>query len=251
MIMDAQNILQSLASLRDSLEAIDSARKQVQDNVACYETVRSQLAATAQSVEAILSGFDSIVELLNKNQHSLGSDIDDMKAAIVETLKLRADEISRSTASAVQQLRSSASDSTAELASTLETMRGDFSSSCEALLHQIAESLAQLNANASNHISKYEAFEADFSKEVKSLAEYRKDFDQRHVQLQTQVKSECSRIETSTKAGNQELRDELEALKAHVDKNYYDLKKSAKLQIGILTAVLVAAATILVVLFIR
>ena len=135
--MDSQHILEQLASLRDNLAAIETARQQVQNNVAEYEKVRLQLSDTANSIKSIIDGFDTVVKEINAHQDSLLGDVNDSKAAILETLHKQADEIanqsqmsveslkqsmvsldeelSKATAAAIQQLKSNSSRSNQQL----------------------------------------------------------------------------------------------------------------------------------------
>ena len=75
--MDSQHILEQLASLRDNLAAIETARQQVQNNVAEYEKVRLQLSDTANSIKSIIVGFDTVFKAINAHQDSLLGDVND------------------------------------------------------------------------------------------------------------------------------------------------------------------------------
>ena len=74
--MDSQHILEQLASLRENLTAIESARQQVQNNVAEYEKVRLQLSDTANSIKNILDSFGAIVERIEDHQFSIVDDVE-------------------------------------------------------------------------------------------------------------------------------------------------------------------------------
>lgn len=157
--MDSQHILEQLALLRDNLAAIETARQQVQNNVAEYEKVRLQLSDTANSIKSIIDGFDTVVKEINAHQDSLLGDVNDSKAAILETLHKQADEIanqsqmsveslkqsmvsldeelSKATAAAIQQLKSNSSRSNQQLNDALDKIKGDFGKSVDSSVEVI------------------------------------------------------------------------------------------------------------------
>jgi len=224
--MDSQHILEQLASLRENLTAIESARQQVQNNVAEYEKVRLQLSDTANSIKSILDGFDAVVKEINAHQDSLLDDVNDSKAAILETLHKQANEIanqsqmsveslkqsivsldeelSKATAIAIQQLKSTSSRSNQQLNDALDKIKGDFDKSVD---------------------SSTEALKAcieSFKKEISSAS---RGFDQsaNHTlnQLNEAIKGHLSKyqaFETKISEEIEKLSDERQKLEKFADK---------------------------------
>lgn len=95
--MDSQEVIEALASLRQNLEAIDSAKKQVEANVGAYETVRKQLADTAESVRTIINHIDSITETMDASTTSLSDRIEIESNEIIKGLRERAEGIDKET----------------------------------------------------------------------------------------------------------------------------------------------------------
>ena len=92
--MDTQQILTSLASLRDNLSAIETARQQVQNNVAAYDKIRQQLADTSTDVAKILEDFSSLMREIEGYQASISTNIEEATSDILTALKKKADVIS-------------------------------------------------------------------------------------------------------------------------------------------------------------
>ena len=88
--MDSQEVLEALASLRQNLEAIDSAKKQVQSNVAAYESVRQQLSDTSKSVKDIVHNLETIFQNMEANNSSISSKIEEEASKILESIKAQA-----------------------------------------------------------------------------------------------------------------------------------------------------------------
>lgn len=103
--MDTQQVLASLASLRDNLSAIETARQQVQNNVAAYDKVRQQLADTSTNISKILEDFTSLVQEIEGYQASIFTDVKNATDDILRALKKKADAISIESASVVDSLR--------------------------------------------------------------------------------------------------------------------------------------------------
>lgn len=89
--MDSQEVIEALASLRQNLEAIDSAKKQVEANVGAYETVRKQLTDTAESVRTIINHIDIITETMDASATSLSDRIEVESNEIIKGLRERAE----------------------------------------------------------------------------------------------------------------------------------------------------------------
>ena len=178
--MDSQHILEQLASLRENLTAIESARQQVQNNVAEYEKVRLQLSDTANSIRSIIDGFDALVKEINAHQDSLLDDVNESKATILETLHKQANEIanqsqvsvetlkqsivsldeelSKAAASAIQQLKSTSSKSSQQLNDALDKIKGDFGKSVDSSIEVIkacVDSVKKDISSASNGFEQY------------------------------------------------------------------------------------------------
>lgn len=103
--MDTQQILSSLASLRDNLSAIETARQQVQNNVAAYDKVRQQLADTSSNITKILEDFASLVKEIDGYQASISTDVETATKNILKQLKAKADFISAESSNVVDSLK--------------------------------------------------------------------------------------------------------------------------------------------------
>lgn len=113
--MDTQQILSSLASLRDNLSAIETARQQVQNNVAAYDKVRLQLADTSTNITKILEDFASLVKEIDGYQASISSDVEAATKDILKQLNAKADSISSESSNVVDSLKAALSSVQNEL----------------------------------------------------------------------------------------------------------------------------------------
>lgn len=211
--MDSQHILEQLASLRDNLAAIESARQQVQNNVAEYEKVRLQLSDTANSIKSIIDGFDTVVKEINAHQDSLLGDVNDSKAAILETLHKQADEIanqsqmsveslkqsmvsldeelSKATAAAIQQLKSNSSRSNQQLNDALDKIKGDFGKSVDSSVEVIkacVESFKKEISSASNE------FEQSFNSSMALLNDAIKEHLSKYQTFEAKISEEIEKL---------------------------------------------------------
>lgn len=103
--MDTQQVLSSLASLRDNLSAIETARQQVQNNVAAYDKVRQQLADTSTNISKILEDFTALTQEIEGYQASISSDVKATTDDILKALKKKAETISNESANVVDSLK--------------------------------------------------------------------------------------------------------------------------------------------------
>ena len=90
--MNEQEILNSLATLEQTLQGIDSARKQVQNVVSAYDAVKNQFSVLNNDISAISSDLKSIFDTIKENNDtvssSLNSRISDTFTAIDSKIKL-------------------------------------------------------------------------------------------------------------------------------------------------------------------
>lgn len=113
--MDTQQILSSLASLRDNLSAIETARQQVQNNVAAYDKVRQQLADTSIHVSKILEDFSSLAKEIDSYQASISTDFKTASKEILNVLKGKAESISKESTQVVDTLKATLESARNEL----------------------------------------------------------------------------------------------------------------------------------------
>lgn len=211
--MDSQHIFEQLASLRENLTAIESARHQVQNNVAEYEKVRLQLSDTANSIKSIIDGFDTVVKEINSHQDSLLNDVTDSKAAILETLHKQADEIanqsqmsveslkqsmvsldeelSKATAAAIQQLKSTSSRSNQQLNDALDKIKGDFGKSVDSAVEVIkacVESFKKGISSASNE------FEQSVNRSMALLNDAIKEHLSKYQTFEAKISEEIEKL---------------------------------------------------------
>lgn len=211
--MDSQHILEQLASLRENLSAIESARQQVQNNVAEYEKVRLQLSDTANSIKNILDSFGAIVEKIEDHQFSIVNDVEESKAAVIEILneksaelarqsQLSVDslkgavakldrELSKATTSAIQQLTATSSKSNQQLNDALDKIKGDFGKSVESSVEAIkacVESVKKDISSASN------GFEQSVNHSLTTLDDATKEHLKKYQSFEAEISEEAKKI---------------------------------------------------------
>lgn len=125
--MDSNNILQSLANLRDALQGIESAKQQVTENVAAYEKVRAQLADTADSVSAIVLEIQTLINDVQLTQSSFSDKLDNVSSLILDELKKKGDNIADQTESLLEALRAKLSKVTAEIGNAVDSATSQLS----------------------------------------------------------------------------------------------------------------------------
>lgn len=225
--MDSQHILEQLASLRENLTAIESARQQVQNNVAEYEKVRLQLSDTANSIKNILDSFGAIVEKIEDHQFSIVDDVEESKAAVIEILneksaelarqsQLSVDslkgavakldgELSKATTSAIQQLTATSSKSNQQLNDALDKIKGDFGKSVESSVEAIkacVESVKKDISSASN------GFEQSVNHSLTTLDDATKEHLKKYQSLEAEISEEIKKI-TAERQKLEKFADEL------------------------------------------
>lgn len=211
--MDSQHILEQLASLRENLSAIESARQQVQNNVAEYEKVRLQLSDTANSIKNILDSFGAIVEKIEDHQFSIVDDVEESKAAVIEILneksaelarqsQLSVDslkgavakldgELSKATTTAIQQLTATSSKSNQQLNDALDKIKGDFGKSVDSSIEALqacVESVKKDFTSASN------GFEQSVNHSLTTLDDATKEHLKKYQSFEAEISEEIKKI---------------------------------------------------------
>lgn len=211
--MDSQHILEQLASLRENLTAIESARQQVQNNVAEYEKVRLQIGDTANSIKNILDSFGAIVEKIEDHQFSIVDDVEESKAAVIEILNEKSAELARqsqlsvdslkgavakldgeltkATTTAIQQLTATSSKSNRQLNDALDIIKGDFGKSVDSSIEAIKTCVESVKTDIS---SASNGFEQSVNHILTKLDEATKEHLKNYQDLEVEISDEIKKI---------------------------------------------------------
>lgn len=212
--MDTQQILSTLASLRDNLSAIETARQQVQNNVAAYDKVRQQLADTSTNITKILEDFTSLIKEIDAYQASISSDVETATKGILKQLKSKADSISAESTNVVDALKVTLASVQSELRVATDnaiqridenTIKTD--ENLEALFQQTnMRFVTSTEAVIKSFTQEIEAFK----KHVSSLSEsFDKSLSAQLGRLSTSVNDHIGKYETL----NQNLKNQIDHLK--------------------------------------
>ena len=141
--MDTQQILTSLANLRENLSAIESARQQVLSNVAAYDRVQQQLADTSTNISKILKDFTAISKAVETHEKSVESYLDAKQKEIFKGLKDKANAIAKESSLMVESLRT-----------TLASLKSELSNATEEAIKQINDNSTLSNNDLSVRLKK-------------------------------------------------------------------------------------------------
>ena len=209
--MDTQQVLSSLASLRDNLSAIETARQQVQNNVAAYDKVRQQLADTSTNISKILEDFTSLTQEIEGYQASISSDVKNTTDDILKALKKKADAISSESANVVDSLKSALTSVQSELKiATDEAIKRIDENTIKTNLY-IDTLLNQANAD---FVASTETIIKSFAKEIEN---FRKQMSEISEKFDKGISAQLGRMATSVndhigkyESLNDELRKQVE-----------------------------------------
>lgn len=209
--MDTQQVLSSLASLRDNLSAIETARQQVQNNVAAYDKVRQQLADTSTNISKILEDFTSLTQEIEGYQASISSDVKNTTDDILKALKKKADAISSESANVVDSLKSALTSVQSELKiATDEAIKRIDENTIKTNLY-IDSLLNQANAD---FVASTETIIKSFAKEIEN---FRKQMSEISEKFDKGISAQLGRMATSVndhigkyESLNDELRKQVE-----------------------------------------
>ena len=216
--MDTQQILTSLASLRDNLSAIETARQQVQNNVAAYDKIRQQLADTSIDVAKILEDFTSLMREIERYQASISTNIEQATSDILTTLKKKADVISSESTIVVETLRAS-----------LTSVQSELKTATDDAIKRIEANTVQTDQNLDNLLKETNSqFVASTEKIVKSFAEeiekFQKQVDNLSEKFDKSLSAQLERLATSVndhigkyESLNQVLKNQIADLKSNND----------------------------------
>lgn len=214
--MDTQQILTSLASLRDNLSAIESARQQVQNNVAAYDKVRQQLADTSTDVAKILEDFTALVREIEGYQASISTNVEDATSDILKALKKKADDISGESTHVVESLKVSLASVQTKLKSATDEAIQRIEANTVETDKNLESLLQQTN---SQFIASTESTIKSFSKEIET---FKKQINDVSEKFDNGLSAQLGRLATSVHdhigkydSFNQGLKDRIDELSNH------------------------------------
>lgn len=211
--MDTQQILSSLASLRDNLSAIETARQQVQNNVAAYDKVRQQLADTSTNITQILEDFASLVKEIDRYQASISTDMETATKDILKKLRAKADSISTESSNVVDSLKAA-----------IASVQNELQVATDNAIQRIYESTIKTDENLdallqqtnSQFVASTDATIKSFNHEVEG---FKKEVSGISVSFDKSLSAQLSRLSTSVndhigkyEALNQKLKAQIDNL---------------------------------------
>lgn len=216
--MDTQQILTSLASLRDNLSDIETARQQVQNNVAAYDKIRQQLADTSTDVAKILEDFSSLMREIEGYQASISTNIEEATSDILKALKKKADVISSESTIVVEALRTSLTS----VQSELKTATDDAIKLIEANTVQTNQNLDNLAQETNSQlVASTEKIVKSFAKEIEK---FQKQVDNISEKFDISLSAQLGQLSASVndhigkyESLNQELKNQITDLKSNND----------------------------------
>ncbi len=213
--MDTQQILSSLASLRENLSAIETARQQVQNNVAAYDKVRQQLADTSTDVSKILDDFTSLMSEIEGYQASISTNIEETTSDILKSLKKKANVISNESTIVVEALRTSLASVQSEIKTatddTIKRIEANTVQTNQNLDNLLQESNSQFVASTEKIVKSFAKEIEKFQKQVNNLSEkFDKSLSAQLGRLATSVNDHIGKYESL----NQELKNQIADLKS-------------------------------------
>lgn len=219
--MNEQEILNSLATLEQTLQGIDSARKQVQNVVSAYDAVKNQFSVLNNDISAISSDLKSIFDTIKENNDtvssSLNSRISDTFTAIDSKIKL----LEKTSIKMNEDFGLACNASTVKFSSAVDA-------SIAKLNEGIVTSVSHFKEKANNEIAKVSTLIASLEGTSTGISnEFKKEFET----FSANNKSAQSEIVTYTKTEIQKQLSGLEQLKKDLEtilKNYNQLYSQIK-----------------------
>lgn len=182
--MDAQDILQSLSNLEQSLKNIDSARQQVINTVNAYENARTQLNLLTTEFTSISSNLKGIVKTINENQDTLST-----------TLSQKVEDVFSSFNSKVKDLEESTNKIHSSFESSCQLSSKTFNDSVSGSITKIED---QVNSAISN-------FNQKATIEIEGIATALNNFKEAANEMQTQFQSAISTATCNQKTNNETI----------------------------------------------
>lgn len=189
--MDTQEILTSLTALRDNLSAIESARQQVERNVAAYDRVKQQLAETAVNINKILTDFTSISEAVKTHEKSVEKSIDASKKEILKGLKDKATSISKESSLLIDGLKT-----------TLESLKFEMDNATNEAIQRIHETAGLAKNDVTGELQGIiESFSTSVNSTItnlkKEITRFNNEISKVSEKFDTSLTSQLSRLSTS------------------------------------------------------
>ena len=217
--MDTQQILTSLAALRDNLSAIESARSQVQANVSAYDKVQKQLADTSITISNILSGFTALTDEIKAHQQAVNDDMDSAKNDVISIFQQKALVISAESDTVVNSLKATLQSFNDNLSSTTEEIIAKISSEANECTTQINDEFqkaqAEITCTSTSAIEGFATEVGNFRDAVSSIStNFRDSLKSQLSGLSSVVDKHIQKYEDLQKT----LSSEADKLKTYIDK---------------------------------
>lgn len=209
--MDTNNILQSLANLRDSLQAVESAKQQVSNNVAAYDKVRQQLVDTATLINQILSDFTSLSSSLNASQQAVETEIEASNKKILAVLNDKAISIAEESKVLVETVKNTTESIKAQLDTTVRDAIERINLATLSSGDDIKSGLQDIQSNFDKTMqSSVSAMQVEVNKFTKVLEKTQNKFD-------TNLNSELSSLSTAVTGHLTEMSSMVQRLSSQID----------------------------------
>lgn len=235
--MDTQQILTSLAALKDNLSAIESARSQVQANVSAYDKVQKQLADTSINISNILSGFTALTDEIKAHQQVVNDDMDNAKNDVISIFQQKALAISTESDSVINTLKTTLKSFDDKMSITTDEIISKISSEADECTTRINDEFQKAQTEiTSTSTSAIEDFATEvqnfrdtvssistsFGDSLKSQLSGLSNVVDKHIEkyqnLQNTLSSEIDKLKTST----DKLSEILSNFQSTVDKKITD-----------------------------
>lgn len=243
--MDSNNILQSLANLRDALQGIESAKQQVTENVAAYEKVRSQLSDTADSVSEIVSEIQTLIKDVQITQSSFTDKLNLAASQILDELKSKGENITAESEhllgdleiklkkvtsgielavdTATSQLNELSEGKQQEIASIVHTVDKSLKDAVSEAQKELDSISADFNQKSEHHLSNIERF---VDAQLKKLSSGVETHLSSYAETETKIQSQVEEIRNQASAISQTASDMVDKITSLLADNEEKLSQS-------------------------
>lgn len=220
--MNEQEILNSLATLEQTLQGIDSARKQVQNVVSAYDAVKNQFSVLNNDISVISNDLKSIFDTIKENNDTVSA-----------SLSLKMSDTFTAIDSKIKSLGDASTKINEEFTSACNTVTGKLSSEVNASIGKMNEgvvtSVSRFKEKANEEIAKFSTIIATLeSASIKISTEFKKDievFTVNNRSVQSEIIANTKTEIQKQLLGLEQLKKELETILNNYNQVYSKIKQ--------------------------
>ena len=160
--MDDKEIIDVIQQIKQNLTAVESARQQVDRNVAAYDQVNQQLTDTSSNLRKLIESISNYNKELEKQKSAVIRDISDLKDELILKFKSEAEKLEKKLAESPAKVIDDLNISVNNVSQSIDRISSNFN-------EQIDRKINEFGLSISNHLKEYQVAESLLKKDIQEL----------------------------------------------------------------------------------